>query len=194
MNKQEFQAIEKQLSDTGYRVLPQSIRFGIKDARRLLYEGLCCCCENAKWLKEYDNISEWLQDNNGKGLSLIGGCGVGKTLIGAHIIPVLLNAYCRKIVNVFSANDMNTKTNEVLAKPIVYIDDVGVEFTKNEYGNKREVFSEIVDCAEKEGKILMFSTNLTTDKLKERYGDRTFDRLRAITKCIIINEPKSLRA
>ena len=193
MDRNEFKNIEKQLADTGYKCLPSSIRFGIKDARKLLLDGLRCCCKNHQWLSGYDDIADWLQDNQGKGLMLIGGCGIGKTLIGSHIIPVLLSAYCRKVVNVYSATDLNTKTNEILSKAIIYLDDVGTEYTKNEYGNKREVFAEVVDIAEKTGKILIISTNLTSDKIKERYGDRVFDRLKALTKCVIIKEKQSLR-
>ena len=75
---------------------------------------------------------------------------------------------------------------------VIYIDDVGTEDISNIYGNKRIPFAELVDAAEKEGKLLIISTNLDEDHLKEKYGERVVDRLRAITRKITISG-KSMR-
>ena len=122
-----------------------------------------------------------------------GGCGTGKTLIGSRIIPLLLYHYCNRLmVFQYQAQDINGKVDEVMRQKIVYIDDVGKETMLNSFGNKRWVFPEIVDAAEKKGKLLILSTNHDIAHLAEKYDDRTMDRLRSLTKLVTFTG-KSLR-
>ena len=115
-------------------------------------------------------------------------------LIGAKILPVLFNFYHfpRKIISLYDAKDLNSKFDDIVKKHIIYIDDVGKESVEVNYGNRNLRFPDIVDEAEKKGKLLMFSTNLSQEKMVEKYGERTVDRLRAITKKIVFRG-KSLR-
>lgn len=53
------------------------------------------------------------------------------------------------------------------------------------YGEKRLSFAELVDEAEKKGKLLIISTNLSLSELQQKYGERTVDRLRAITTPVV---------
>lgn len=39
-----------------------------------------------------------------------------------------------------------------------------------------------MDEAEKRGKMLMLTTNLSLDEISQKYGERTMDRLVAITR------------
>ena len=64
------------------------------------------------------------------------------------------------------------------------IDDIGTEDNLNSYGNKRMPFAELCDAAEKKGKLLILTTNLSIDELTQRYGDRVVDRLIATTKAV----------
>ena len=82
---------------------------------------------------------------------------------------------------------MNAKLDEVKQKHIIYIDDVGTENLSVKYGDKRLAFAELADEAEKKGKLLILTTNLTIDELREKYGERTIDRLRAITKTVLFS-------
>ena len=41
--------------------------------------------------------------------------------------------------------------------------------------------------AERDGKLLMFSTNLDDEHLKMKYGDRVVDRLHSIVRKVTIN-------
>ena len=63
-------------------------------------------------------------------------------------------------------------------------------------GVRRIAFSELVDQSEKQGTLLILSTNLRTthgtDKdgnivpsIEDRYGLRTYDRLKAVTKTVV---------
>ena len=87
---------------------------------------------------------------------------------------------------------MNANADTVKQKHIIYIDDIGTENLSVKYGEKRLVFPELVDEAEKKGKLLIITTNLSLSELSEKYGERTIDRLRAITTSVLF-KGESLR-
>lgn len=68
------------------------------------------------------------------------------------------------------------------------IDDLGQEPTGHAFGVVSEVMDEII-CQryldwEKTGTITIITTNLSVENLRKRYGDRTFDRLKAMCDLI----------
>lgn len=186
---------ERSLQGTGFIGSPDMVKIHVENARKLIVNGLVHYCgDKAAWQPEYDGIADWLTDNKGRGLWLCGECGRGKTLIGAKILPVIFNFYHypRKIISLYDAKDLNSRFEEIASKHIIYIDDVGKESMAVQYGNRNLRFPDIVDEAEKKGKLLMFSTNLSQDEMLAKYGERTTDRLQAITKKIVFRG-KSLR-
>ena len=187
MGQIDFKTTIERLQDTTYKTLPDKVIICVPNAGTHLKGGLKYFCkDDAKWNTDYENIADWLTDNKGKGLMLVGGCGVGKTLIGMRILPLLLNHYCGKVVTICTANELNKTPDEIMRNHIIYIDDVGTEDVSNIYGNKRVPFAELVDIAERDGKLLIFSTNLDDEHLKAKYGDRVVDRLHAIVRKITI--------
>ena len=189
--KTVWEEYELALQGTGFFGSPKKVSIHIDNAKLLLCNGLKYYCgEGAVWQPEYEEVA----DNKGRGLWLCGECGRGKTLIGAKILPVLFNFYHfpRKTISLYDAKDLNSKFDDIVTKHIIYIDDVGKESVEVSYGNRNLRFPDIVDEAEKKGKLLMFSTNLSQEKIVEKYGERTVDRLRAITKKIVFRG-KSLR-
>lgn len=181
------------LKDTGFSPIPNLVQLSIPDARDSLWKGIRYFTnDSAQWRPEYDMIANWLKNNNGRGLLCFGNCGCGKTLICGKIIPVLLHFYHNKIVSIYDAQQMNANADAVKQKHIVYIDDIGTENLSVKYGEKRLVFPELVDEAEKKGKLLIITTNLSLSELKEKYGERTIDRLRAITISVLF-KGESLR-
>lgn len=189
MGKINFKATIDRLSDTTYKPLPDKVQISVPNAETHLKGGLNYFCgDTAKWNPDYEKIVQWLTDNKGKGLMLVGGCGVGKTLIGMRIIPLLLNHYCHKMVTICTAAELNKSPDGIISNHhIIYVDDVGTEDISNIYGNRRMPFAELVDTAERDGKLLMFSTNLDDEHLASKYGDRVVDRLHAIVKKVTIN-------
>jgi len=138
------------------------------------------------YLPEYDEIVSWLSNNEGKGLFLYGNIGRGKTFISRYIIPSILLKHERKVVNFFDVQEMNQRLEEVLSKKIICIDDVGLEELSNIYGNKRLAFLEVLDATEKDGKLLIVTSNLAnTEQIIAKYGDRGLDRIIATTKRIV---------
>lgn len=172
------------LRDFGYRT-PDRVYINISNARVRLGKGLQYFCGgNAKWLPEYEEVADWLTDNKGKGLLLCGACGRGKTLITTMILPIILQDI-KRIINIYDAIDLNTKTKDIFEKHLIVIDDLGTETIQSNFGEMRMVFSDLIDQAEKKGKLLIVTTNLHQEELRDRYGQRTIDRF--FSCCRIIN-------
>lgn len=193
MEKIDFKNIVERLNDGTGVQLPSTVSIKIPNAEERLRGGLDYfvnvfsrgAVSKAAWDEaNYRPVVDWMTDNQGRGLLMIGNCGLGKSLIGKYILPYLIRDSCRKVVNIFNAQELNSKPDEILSYHIIYIDDIGTENVSNIYGNKRIPFMELCDAVEQKGKLLICSTNLTLDELAEKYGERTIDRLRATTKVI----------
>lgn len=186
MEQIDFQQTIERLRDTGFSPVPNTVNISIPDAKSVLWAGIKYFTgENAQWLPEYQEVVSWLINNEGRGLICFGNCGRGKTLICGKILPLVLNHYCRKIVSCYDSQQMNAELDSVKQKHIIYVDDIGTENLSVKYGEKRLAFAELTDEAEKKGKLLILTTNLSIEELGEKYGERTVDRLRAITKTVL---------
>ena len=181
----DFKQIIKNLEDIGFTIEPDRVYIKISDARNHLWGGIKYFTgEDARWLPEYEQVAEWLSDNQGRGLLCLGNCGRGKSLICGKIMPILLNGYCKLLISCYNAQQMNADMDQVINKHLVYIDDIGTEGISIKFGERRMAFSELVDEAEKRGALLLLTTNLSIGELREKYGERTIDRLKAITKMV----------
>nr|DAW39370.1 MAG TPA: replicative helicase [Bacteriophage sp.] len=190
IDSEYFKNLVSQMRDTGYPQEIDRVQISIPNAEKRLRGGLQYVVNmksgcNAEWNEHnYRPIVDWMTDNKGKGLLMFGGCGLGKSVIGMYILPLLIKDVHKKVVNIFSAQELNKKIDEILKLHIIYIDDIGTEDNLNSYGYKRMPFAELCDDAEKKGKLLILTTNLSIDELTERYGDRVVDRLIATTKAV----------
>lgn len=190
IDNEYFRNLVFQMRDTGYPQEIDRVQISIPNAEKRLRGGLQYVVNmksgcNAEWNEHnYRPIVDWMTDNKGKGLLMFGGCGLGKSVIGMYILPFLIKDVHKKVVNIFSAQELNQKIDEILKLHIIYIDDIGTEDNLNSYGNKRMPFAELCDAAEKKGKLLILTTNLSIDELTQRYGDRVVDRLIATTKAV----------
>lgn len=190
IDSEYFKNLVSQMRDTSYPQEIDRVQISIPNAEKRLRGGLQYVVNmksgcNAEWNeRNYRPIVDWMTDNKGKGLLMFGGCGLGKSVIGMYILPLLIKDVHKKVVNIFSAQELNKKIDEILKLHIIYIDDIGTEDNLNSYGNKRMPFAELCDDAEKKGKLLILTTNLSIDELTQRYGDRVVDRLIATTKAV----------
>lgn len=139
---------------------------------------------NFVWQPEYEEVAQWLENNEGKGLFLFGDCGRGKSFLTRYVLPAILLKYSDKIVRVYDAQEMNTNLEDVLKKHIVSVDDIGTEDVVNNYGNRRMAFAEIMDATEKYGKLAIISSNLDKEGIVGAYGERIYERIIATTKRI----------
>lgn len=190
IDSEYFKKLVSQMRDTGYPQEIDRVQINIPNAEKRLRGGLQYVVNmksgrNAEWNeRNYRPIVDWMTDNKGKGLLMFGGCGLGKSVIGMYILPLLIKDVHKKVVNIFSAHELNQKIDDILKLHIIYVDDIGTEDNLNSYGNKRMPFAELCDAAEKKGKLLILTTNLSIDELTQRYGDRVVDRLIATTKAV----------
>lgn len=189
-----FSDVADYLQQFGYRPKVNNRRISIMDARKRMEDGLRYFLGEGKykWLPAYDRIADWLSDNKGRGLLCIGTSGLGKTLICQRILPVILGSNVPSV----TAQEMNTRIDELLKERCVIIDDLGKEDVEiRNYGNRRRPFFELCDAAEKNGVLLIINTNLSTtpvrdprypDSIQARYGNEVLSRLRATTKAVLI--------
>ncbi len=176
--------------------------FRVSNAKERLKEELKKLLgDEMKWLSAYDKVAEWLSDNKGRGLLCIGTGGLGKSIICCKVLPKILGCD----IPVYTANNLGEHIDKALKERVVIIDDLGEEsqaevWIKDSY-KKRKPFQELCDAAEKEGILLIISTNLSTtpidDKrypssIKGKYGSKVLDRLRATTIPVLF-EGESMR-
>lgn len=164
----------------------------IPKPKRILMEGLFHYLGGVpEWLPEYDYVVEWLSDNKRKGLLAVGDPGRGKTRICMDVIPDILQYMGIECFRV-SSYAMSRNFDEMLKASALMVDDVGIEDKASFYGERRDLFMEVVDNAERNGVLLIVTTNMTLDELTQRYGYRIIDRLRLIA-CPVVFKGESLR-
>ncbi len=140
-------------------------------------------------LPAYDEIIDWMVDTRGRGLMLMGECGLGKSTILNYVIPAIFRTKTNKVLRSVPAKELAAVEKNVA--PFIIIDDLGTESIKNDYGTKVDAVADAISYAEDSSKTLLITTNLSPNSLKERYDERTLDRLR---KCkVVIIKGKSFR-
>lgn len=192
----DFDNIYHQMHMHGMELPARRFEFRIPDARTILENCfryfLSFQNTHLLWQPEYEEVAKWLEYNDKRGLFLYGDCGRGKSLLTRYVIPAILLKYCKKVVSVYDVQSMNRNINEVLKKHLIALDDIGTEELSVSYGNKRLAFAEVIDAAEKQGKLIIVSTNLKGGEITERYGQRVMERIVSTTKRIEF-KGKSLR-
>ena len=143
-----------------------------------------------KHLAAYDEIIDWMVDTKGKGLILMGECGLGKSTILKSVIPAIFNTIKNKVLRSVPAKELGQiERNE---NPFLVIDDLGTENIKVDFGSRVDYVADAISYAEDSSKTLVISTNLTPKALKVKYDERIVDRLR---RCKVVTfEGESLRA
>jgi len=136
----------------------------------------------------YRKVSLWLENNDNRGLLCYGSCGLGKTVLCGTIIPRIINEKLHKVVNCYHSSQINQCYKDIMSQKYVMIDDIGMEDKAKNYGeNLGYVFGSIVDNAERKGNILILTSNLSLKEMKDKYGDRTIDRLKGLTTQILFS-------
>ena len=174
---QTIEDLLRELKDTGF-ALPKRPKISVDNARVRLAKAIQYALqgEQPQWLPEYEEVADWLTDNKGRGLMLAGACGRGKTVIAARALPLILIQFKIRMY-IFDAAELNTRTSEALRCYNICIDDLGKENESVKFGERRNVFVELMDSVEKQGKLLICTTNLTHKQIEEKYGTHTLDRI-----------------
>jgi DNA replication protein DnaC len=180
MRNHEFEIVKK----------PTNISFGtVQQCKALLREiflevDKTIDKKNFKWLPEYDQVAAYLSNNQGKGLAMLGNSGRGKSIILFRILPVLFRMLRSEgcpnglIVKPLPAFDLSkTDVFAYSKRKIFAIDELGREPKFNDYGEKYEALDYIIDNAERNAKLLYFTTNSKPKGIEDRYGKHFLDRL-----------------
>ena len=137
-----------------------------------------------KHLPEYDEVISWLSDSKGKGLFLIGNCGRGKSVILTGVLPLIFNATKGKILKPIASRKLHQVTE--YKSPFIVIDDIGTEEIVNDYGTKIDAVENAIFEAEDDLKMLLLTSNLDASSIKERYGERIYDRIKRLCKVVFM--------
>ena len=182
----KWERIAQDMVKSGFNMPTRGIKTNVKDAYVRLVTCYQYCLstigETFQVTPEIKQVAEWLTNNEHKGLFLYGTCGRGKTFLARYVLPMIFKESMGKLPGYFDMTYAVRHTDEVLRESIIILDDLGTEQKYQEYGTVRDTLAEIVDTAEKQGKMLIVTTNLTGKMLEEAYGTRTYDRLLKLTK------------
>lgn len=189
MTEQErFAALMDDLRAHGMQTPEAAIRLRLEGARELLgwtfAQMLASQGKRLIWQSEYEQVAHWLTDTEGRGLFLQGAPGRGKTYLARYVLPAVILQGVGLVARYYDATTLGRNLDDALRLPIVVLDDLGTESTFKSYGNTREAFAELVDAAEKQGKLLIVTSNLSLDELLERYDGRSIERLLAVTRIV----------
>ncbi len=197
MGNQDFNFCEDEQAykDKGIQLFPEPERFMFSNSAELLYRTILYVLDGEgrgkKYINhaEYRKVAEWLEDTKGKGLFLYGKCGTGKTMLAMRVIPLIFHKVKNKYFNLYNATDMHKHIDEILNKNnrFIVIDDIGAEGIIKDYGTERNYFAEIMDAVEKQGKLIIITSNLPNKESFKSYGERTWERIKATTKPILFN-------
>ena len=172
----------------------QRYSFGnIKECKELFVEAFKLVDKTIseyKHLDEYNHVISWLSDTKGKGLFLIGNCGRGKSVILTGVLPLIFNAKIGKILKPIPARKLHKITE--YPSPFIVIDDIGTEEIINDYGTKIDAVENAIFEAEDDLKLLLLTSNLDAAAIKQRYGERIYDRIKRLCK-VVFMKGESLR-
>lgn len=193
----DYSEIFRQMKVEGSPVPAQRPRIIIPNARQELENAmnaiLSSMGERLVWLPEYDKVADWLAGNKGKGLFLYGNCGRGKSLLARYAIPAIIRAFSRRIVTIVDCGTQQYEIDEILRRKLIVLDDVGVEVDRIDYGTRRNIVVEAINKSQDDpSTMLIMSSNLSGDAIRDRYGDRIYDRVKYLCHRIAFNG-KSLR-
>ena len=186
INRIDFHAEVVRLKEVGMFADTDRVYFRVEDAATKIRDGLRYFLGgDALWLPEYDQVAEWLTDNQGRGLLCAGNVGRGKTVLCVKVLPCIIHYAENKLVAQYNARGLGAKLSEAMTRKLVCVDDIGTEGETVDFGNHIAAVPALIDLAERRGNLLMLTTNLSFAELKKKYGERTTDRLRAICKTVI---------
>ena len=137
-----------------------------------------------------EQVAEWLLECPQRGLLLYGSLGNGKSTMLRTIHRLMSgNSY---LITAKMAYD-RFKESERLTFPrdsVLLVDDLGAEPERClVYGEEHHPLTDLLLQRYDQNATTIIATNLTVDALRQRYGDRLFDRFSEMYVAILYNAP-----
>lgn len=166
---------------------------------------------NSDLQKIFQQIASWMCIPNKNPFLLIGGSvGNGKTTLAKAVIQVNnlywkhrkdLTEIWKKPYKYLTATELNNtaKTEQKDFKEIkecnrLLLDDIGTESVSiKDYGNVISPFTEVIYHRYDKGLQTILTTNLTLEQIKERYGERVFDRMQEANRVFFTHKSYRLK-
>lgn len=204
----DFSQMFEQMKQRGFNVGGPIPQVSVPDAAQRMRESLKAIVgDQYRWVPAYDKVASWLTDNHGKWLLCIGFSGTGKSRLCREVLPLLLGfgnvAQCSAI-EMTEHNGKTARIDELLKASVIVVDGLGTEDASvSHYGRHRRPFYELCDAAERQGKLLILTTNCLAPKAMpddwpwkhqfpttfgERYGEDVLLRLRSHTFNVTFDE------
>ena len=181
-----FRAEAARLKEVGMFDDADRVFFRVGGAAEKMHAGLKHFMgSDAMWLPEYNEVAAWLANNEGCGLLCAGNVGRGKTVLCCKVLPCIIHNATNKLIAQYKARELGAKLAEATARKLICVDDIGTEGELVDFGNHIAAVPTLVDVAERRGNLLLLTTNMSFAELKQKYGERTTDRLRAICRTVI---------
>jgi len=130
LTRENFQRTISEARKNDEDYIPIPFRFGIPNAKETLMVGLEEVIRHkVEWLVEYDQIVNWLTNNKGKGLLLIGPPGIGKSEICMKVIPMIFRMAFHKIFSRYQATELCNEAayRNSLRQRFIAIDDFALK-------------------------------------------------------------------
>jgi DNA replication protein DnaC len=138
--------------------------------------------KNFEYLDEYDSVVKWMVNTDGKGLLMAGSCGRGKSVILNGVLPLLFRARFNKVLRPVAARNLH----EIKEYPVfIVVDDIGQDEIVNNYGTKVDAVEDFISEAEDKMKLLLLTSNLTGKQIRDRYGERIYDRINRLCNVVV---------
>lgn len=167
---------------------------GIADSLKLVVETVTEQELNEESKEQIKKLATSLTDKKRNFVILSGNCGTGKTTLMNAVLRLIealrwngnynqstgFKIVPRGAKKVF-ATDVNKNTFELLQdwQGVLMIDDFGIEpISNNDFGTIKTPMIDLIMHRYEERLPIIFSTNLSVDDIKKRYGDRITDRFR----------------
>ena len=180
-------------------------QFVLDEKNKMVFELFCLYFGEDKNFESYAINMGIENPSLDKGIFIYGNFGTGKSW--------MMKLFCRnqrQCYNISNAkviaeayrnsgdeilNDYVEITKAAIDDPSVfyqkqiglYVDDIGTEDLKNNYGNKKNVIGDLIEMKyfkQTCGIFFHASTNLTAEQLKQYYGERVTSRMREIFNII----------